>query len=125
MIVILPIFSDHTCRTMKAFIHNWIQDEIAFRYCCKRRGLFVHKVVPKSTENYTFHAANSKVFVNIFRALKVAKNILMIMNTTASVQRQNMLVYLSLELSVPRGSRFPSRKRSCLLTSIRAYFCAK
>ena len=26
------------------------------------------------------------------------------MNTTASVQRQNMLVHLSLELSVPRGS---------------------
>ena len=36
--------------------------------------MFVHKVVPKSTENYTFHAANNKVFVNIFRALKVAKN---------------------------------------------------
>lgn len=62
--------------------------------------MFVHKVVPKSTENYTFHAANSKVFVNIFRVLKVAKNILMIINTTASVQRQNMLVYLSSGLTV-------------------------
>ena len=88
-----PHFPNHTSRAMKVFIHNWIQDERASRYCYKMRGLFVHKVVPKSSEKWTSHEANSKLFVNIFPSLESCKNILMITNTTAYVQRQNMLVH--------------------------------
>lgn len=95
-----PHFPNHTSRAMKVFIHNWIQDERASRYCYKMRGLFVHKVVPKSSEKWTSHEANSKLFVNIFPSVESYKNILMITSTIASVQRQNMLVHLSLELSV-------------------------
>ena len=69
-----PHFSNHTSTTMKAFIHNQIQDEKVFRYCYKTRGLFVHKVVPKSIEKWTSHAANSKLLVNIFPCVESCKN---------------------------------------------------
>ena len=66
-----PHFPNHTSRTMKVFIHNWIQDERASRYCYKMRGLFVHKVVPKSSE--LSHEAISKLFVNIFPSVESCK----------------------------------------------------
>ena len=68
-----PHFPNHTSRAMKVFIHNWIQDERASRYCYKMRGLFVHKVVPKSSEKWTSHEANSKLFVNIFPSFESCK----------------------------------------------------
>ena len=76
---------------MKAFIHNQIQDEKVFRYCYKTRGLFVHKVVPKSIEKWTSYAANSKLLVNIFPCVESCINDLKIINTTASVARTYIL----------------------------------
>ena len=56
--------------------------------------MFVHKFFAKKTENKISHAANSKLFINIFS--HVLWNIWRLINTIASIFHKNMLAYLSL-----------------------------
>ena len=58
--------------------------------------MYVHYVVPENTQHKIYFAANSELFVNTVSC--ALQNILRIINTTASILRENMLVYLSLDI---------------------------
>ena len=62
----------------------------------ERKYLIVHKVVPRNTNRDTSQAENSKLLVKIFS--RELQNIWRIRNTIASTLRENMLVYLSLDI---------------------------
>ena len=58
--------------------------------------MFVHRVVPENTHKNTSHAENSELFVNIF--LTRGKIFDWLRNIIASILRENVLVYLSLNI---------------------------
>ena len=91
MIVILPIFQTIHQRLWRRLFTIKFKTKKVFRYCYKTRGLFVHKVVPKSTESEHFTRQIAICSKTFFRALKVAKIILKIINTTTSAARIHIL----------------------------------
>ena len=60
----------------------------------ERKYLLVYEVVPEDTQMKTSYARNSKLFEDIFdTSFKIR-----IRNTIASILRENLLLYLSLDI---------------------------
>ena len=76
---------------------------------------------------------NIQEYSPIFKTARVAKKIWRVINTIASIWRENMFGYLSLDiicssqfsLSYALGKLFVTRNRQCPRTNILAYFRAK
>ena len=59
----------------------------------ERKYLFIHKVALENTQQKTPHVENSRLFVK-----KVFTRVAKYLNTIASILRENMVAYLSLDI---------------------------
>lgn len=73
------------------FVVNLLEDEFS-RYCRRKVTFVCSFSLLQNTDKSTSHAANSKLFVNIFPAR--CENIWRVINTVASIWREVMLMYL-------------------------------
>ena len=61
------------------------------------KSFFVHSVVPENIQKKTFRAEYSELFVKFFS--HALQNIWRILNTIASILRENLYRYLSLDIT--------------------------